>query len=122
MSRALTQHLTNTSKDSEELELFEPSRDIRRDERVSSDERVVILAQYEFSDGVTAQRDLKSYSDTIYSLYINYLDHLPVAPQGRTKLLELTGSPISDASTCPPRFFNAVDNIYVSTAGCNPVV
>ena len=67
MSRALTQHLTNTSKDSEELELFEPSRDIRRDERVSSDERVVILAQYEFSDGVTAQRDLKSYSDTIPS-------------------------------------------------------
>ena len=67
MSRALTQHLTNTSKDSEELELFEPSRDIRRDERVSSDERVVLLAQYEFSDGVTAQRDLKSYSDTIPS-------------------------------------------------------
>lgn len=52
-----------------------------------------------------------------------YLCHLPAAPQGRTRPVSVTGSPISSATTCPPNLlFTSVDIIYVSTAGARPVV
>lgn len=35
---------------------------------------------------------------------IAYLHHLPEAPQGRIRPLSVTGRPISEASTVPPRF------------------
>ena len=52
-----------------------------------------------------------------------YLLHLPLAPQGSTSPVLVTGSPISSASTLPPCFGQmAVPIIYVRTAGASPVV
>ena len=42
-------HLVNTRAVSEERFLFEPSRNIKRDERVKRDERGVNCSQYELS-------------------------------------------------------------------------
>lgn len=52
-----------------------------------------------------------------------YACQRPEAPQGSTRPVLLTGSPISSADTFPPNFFLTVRfNMYDSTAGCSPVV
>ena len=54
---------------------------------------------------------------------IFYALHLPEAPHGRTSLLAVTGSPISELSTEPPcSGIIMVDIMYVRTAGASPVV
>ena len=47
----------------------------------------------------------------------------PLAPQGSTSPVSVTGRPISSDSTCPPCFGQiAVPIMYVRTAGASPVV
>ena len=53
-------HLVNASRDSNELKLFEPSRQIRRGERVLSEARVVIPAMSELSAAIAVQERIKS--------------------------------------------------------------
>ena len=54
---------------------------------------------------------------------IFYFCHLPLAPQGSTRFVAVTGRPISLLSTLPPcSGIISVDIMYVSTEGARPVV
>ena len=52
-------HLVNSSRDSNELKLFEPSRRMGRGERVLSEARVVIPAMSELSAAIAVQERIK---------------------------------------------------------------